>query len=105
MNVSSVLNRAKEGKIDDPDLKKAIDAFPYKAMENGSCEMLDDNGKCKVYDNRPELCNTDVMFEKVWSKKMSKSDYFKESARACNNMIKYSELPKEFLIDEKQFDE
>jgi len=29
--------------------------FPYNAKEDGSCEMLDENKQCKVYENRPDV--------------------------------------------------
>ena len=37
-------------------MKPAVDAFPYKALPDGSCEKLVDN-KCSVYENRPLMCN------------------------------------------------
>jgi Fe-S-cluster containining protein len=32
-------------------------AFPYGWKADGSCEMLDENNLCKVYENRPLTCN------------------------------------------------
>lgn len=102
-NVANVLKRVDEGKVDEPYLEKVIREFPYKAMEDGSCEMLDEEGRCQVYDDRPDLCNTDTMFKNLWSKSMSKDEYFMLSASACNAMMRFHNVPKEFHIDEKQF--
>jgi len=31
--------------------------FPYEVREDGSCGMLSEENLCKVYDNRPLICN------------------------------------------------
>jgi len=31
--------------------------FPYETKADGSCEMLDENNLCKVYKDRPIICN------------------------------------------------
>jgi hypothetical protein len=77
-----------------PLVKRVIDAFPYKADETGSCEMLVD-GKCSVYENRPDICNVDTMADlhgvprEVW---------YRFSASGCNALIKEAGLDESFLI-------
>jgi len=44
--------------------------------------MLDDNNKCKVYDDRPEVCNVQFMYD-VYYNFMGKEEYLKVSADAC----------------------
>ena len=34
-----------------------IEEFPYSLDETGKCETLDENNMCKVYDDRPDICN------------------------------------------------
>ena len=74
----------KDGEID----------FPYKMKEDGSCEMLEDN-KCKVYKNRPAICNIDKIIK---ANKYNKKIYYKETIRACNKMMTEDGIPKEYRI-------
>lgn len=77
---------------DNEDLK-----FPHHIYENGECEMLDDNNKCKVYENRPLVCNIDKMADYLGK---SKEDFYKLNVKACNKMIKEEGLDDEYLIKE-----
>jgi Fe-S-cluster containining protein len=61
--------------------------FPYKHDDAGWCEMLDENLKCKVYENRPTLCS----IEKTWKLKFShvpKGEYFKSCETACKALMR-----------------
>ena len=68
--------------------------FPYKARENGECEMLEDN-KCKVYDNRPTICNIDALIDVLGA---NKEDYYKQSIIACNKMMDNESISVEYRI-------
>jgi uncharacterized protein len=68
--------------------------FPYRAKENGECEMLFEN-KCKVYDNRPTICNVDELIKIL---KVDKSQYYKESIIACNQMMDEDGISQEYRI-------
>jgi Fe-S-cluster containining protein len=57
--------------------------FPYRAKENGECEMLENN-KCKVYDNRPTICNIDKIIEIL---RVDKEEYYKKNIQACNKIM------------------
>jgi Fe-S-cluster containining protein len=63
-----------------------LDNFPYSVKEDGSCEMLVE-GKCKVYETRPTICNVEKMYDKHYSKEMTK-----------NSLMKINNVPKEFYI-------
>lgn len=41
--------------------------FPYKTDEKGKCEKLNDDGKCSVYESRPDICRVDKTHEKYFS--------------------------------------
>ena len=62
--------------------KKLIEAFPYKYDDTGKCEMLDKNNKCKVYNNRPDLCNVEKMF-KLQTTLVNKKVWFNVNKRGC----------------------
>jgi Fe-S-cluster containining protein len=69
--------------------------FPYSHDEKGVCEMLGEDNKCKVYENRPLVCNLEKFSE---YRKINKPHYYKANAEACNQMIKEAGLPNSFLI-------
>lgn len=72
--------------------QEEIDVFPYKALDDGSCEKLKD-GLCSVYDNRPSLCNVDYM-----EKKYKEKDFIKKTIAVCNSLITHAGLDKKYLI-------
>jgi hypothetical protein len=65
-----------------PEPYRRFDTFPYKFLENGTCTMLDEDNRCKVYDERPEVCNVQFMFDTYYNF-MGKEQYLKASADAC----------------------
>ncbi len=77
--------------IDNQEVKE----FPYKALENGTCEMYIDN-KCSVYETRPNLCNVEYMGKKYRAD--SYDEFIKENINACNSMILEDKLDEKFLI-------
>jgi Fe-S-cluster containining protein len=74
-------------------IKQGIE-FPYKATTNGVCVMLKNN-KCSVYYNRPTICNIDNLIKILG---VNKKDYYKESIRACNQMMDVDGISIEFRI-------
>lgn len=65
------------------ELKRAYPSFPYKAKADGSCEKLID-GRCSVYESRPEVCNIDRMAKKLG---VELGEYHRRSAEACNALM------------------
>lgn len=75
-------------------IKEGI-GFPYRAKENGECEMLEDN-KCKVYDTRPDICNVDKVIELIG---LDRNEYYKEGIYACNKMMDEDGISIEYRIN------
>jgi Fe-S-cluster containining protein len=84
------------GLINENQLNKI--KFPYKAKENNWCEMLDENKKCKVYNNRPDVCNIEKNYEKYKNKK-TKKEYYLDNAIICNELIEKFKLNDSFKIN------
>lgn len=101
-NVGEVIEIAKSYEGDDPSINE-IKKFPYEAKEDGSCEMLGEDGKCKVYETRPDICSVETMYSKHHAKETSKKRYFLKNAEICNSMIKENGLDSKYLIDTKQY--
>ncbi len=70
--------------------------FPYEVDENGCCTQLTEEGKCAVYDHRPVLCNVRLMSKFSGE---SEVEYFKKSAKACNQIMDDWGVEEEYRID------
>ena len=55
--------------------------FPYTWDENGVCENLDSDNKCKVYEDRPLLCNVE-RFAEVYE--LDRKQFFEDNYQSCN---------------------
>lgn len=69
--------------------------FPYKWDETGRCEMLTDDNKCLVYENRPLLCNIDKFLSII---DITKEDFYAMNIVACNIMMDEDNLPLKYRI-------
>lgn len=76
-------------------IEQGID-FPFKAREDGACEMLTEDNKCKVYDNRPTLCNIDALAKLLHQDKKS---FYRQNIKACNKMMENDKIPHEYKIN------
>ena len=77
---------------------KEVAAFPYQYDETGRCEMLAEDRSCMVYDDRPDICKIDVTWAKHKSSMVSLPEYYQQSIKVCNDMMREAGLEK-FLID------
>jgi Fe-S-cluster containining protein len=71
--------------------------FPYSFDTGGACEKLV-NGQCSVYENRPDICNVEVTWQKHHSHGISKQNYFLSAAMVCNQMMADAQFPDNFFI-------
>ncbi|GAB3024278.1 hypothetical protein GCM10027051_31100 [Niabella terrae] len=69
--------------------------FPYSWDETGKCEMLDESNMCKVYDDRPVICNVEKFAELTGLDKLA---FYKMNAKFCNNLIDAEGLDEKFKI-------
>ena len=73
--------------------------------ENGVCLHLNkETNKCSIYENRPEACRVDKMFENHYKHQMSKKEFFILNTKACHALIDKEELDESFKIDTKEYD-
>ena len=76
-------------------IKKGV-TFPYKVREDGSCEMLTDDNKCKVYDSRPILCNISELGKTLGRDPIK---FYKENIEICNRIMEEDNIPVKFRIN------
>lgn len=54
---------------------------------NGTCVYLSENNLCTIYDDRPEICNVDKMFEKKYKMIMTREEYEKINEEGCKALL------------------
>ena len=79
-NIGAVLNSKYKAKW----AEKFLLEFPYKANENGACEMLKDN-KCSIYENRPIICNVKKSFD-YQNVTNSKEEWLNMNTKICRKV-------------------
>ena len=79
---------------------KNIDKVPELSMfhrGDGVCIHLDEKTNlCLIYHSRPEKCNIDAMYRKIYYTHMSLEEYYEMNYKVCmqlkNNALKKGEL-------------
>jgi len=76
-------------------LLQEVRAFPFQI--NGIvCSKYEEGVGCTVYDDRPDICNIDKMYEKYYqSIGMSIDEYYSYNAAGCNVLIDQFGGPQE----------
>jgi len=69
--------------------------FPYKFNEDGSCEMLNVDNKCSVYENRPTVCNID---KTILLAGLNKEQFYRDVIESCNKAMDEDNISVEFRI-------
>lgn len=58
---------------------------------DGVCKYLDDESSlCTIYENRPDECNIDLIYERCFSTSMSKEEYYRLNYKMCKEFQKSS---------------
>lgn len=74
-----------------PDIDKAM------LNNDGSCKFLINN-QCSIYQNRPEFCNVQIMYEKYFKDKYSLAEFYKLNIEVCNNLQEMMKIDTKFRI-------
>ncbi len=86
---------------DKVDLRtKMVAKFPFKTNPDGACSKLGEDGKCTVYETRPDVCRVDKSFE-LFGNGITREKYYEANAKLCNTWIRKAGLDMEFLVTEK----
>lgn len=64
---------------------------------NGVCRYLKDN-LCSIYENRPEVCRVDVMYEKYYKHQMNWDAFVKGNAKVCQQLQRTYGLPEHMIL-------
>lgn len=61
-----------------------FEKFPFKWDKTGKCEMLGKDNLCRIYENRPLLCNVEKIAEVY---KLGKKEFYNLNIKSCNSML------------------
>lgn len=87
------------GEFSDNKYVQEIAAFPHPFNIDGSCTMLNDDHTCKVYNDRPDICNIEKTFNKYKSSRMTLEQYYEDTIKVCNQLIIEGGADKKYLIN------
>ena len=76
-------------------IKDLMDSFPYPINPDNSCSMLNEDGLCSIYDDRPIICNTKFAPQ---LNHMSQSQFNQLMAQHCNILINAANLDPKYLV-------
>lgn len=66
-----------------------VGKFPFMRdydRGDGTCKYLSWENRCVIYSCRPTVCNTDLMFERYFSKTMTRAEYDAVNAGECRRL-------------------
>ncbi|PZT47883.1 hypothetical protein B6S12_06910 [Helicobacter valdiviensis] len=66
---------------------------------NGVCINLQNDNTCKIYHMRPLVCRVDELYEKYFSKQMSRIDFYNENIKICNSLQEKFNIEKKYRIN------
>jgi Fe-S-cluster containining protein len=68
-------------------------------LGNGICKYFDfGNRKCSIYEDRPNICRVDKMFDLVYYKNFTRKDFYVGNAKVCNALQEQFNLDKSFRV-------
>jgi Fe-S-cluster containining protein len=84
--------------------KRAGETGLMPSKKDGSCIYLSDDNRCSIYSQRPDICSVYKMYKKYKTKKLlpkgtSERDYYKLTAKICNQFIEEDGLDDKYKID------
>ena len=76
-------------------IQDLLKRFPHQTKPDGSCSMLNDDGSCSVYENRPIICNIDLMGQLLH---IDTPELYRINAESCNTLINNANLNPKYLV-------
>jgi len=71
-------------------------------LGNGICKHYNETLRtCNIYDDRPQICKVDEMFEIQYSNLFTKEAFYIENAKVCNTLQEQHKINKIFRVEIK----
>jgi len=98
MHIGNVILSLRAGAADPSDLRHQLFMdFPFGFTATGACEKYDPATGCTVYNERPDVCRVDKMFELYYGpvQGLTWQQYLYAQAGSCNMLIDFLGLDPE----------
>ena len=73
------------------------------SRKDGACIHLGKDNLCKIYEERPKICNLEKMFASIKKKdnfmNLTKTEYFKIQSKSCNELQEGYNMDKKYRLD------
>ena len=76
-------------------IKDLLKRFPHQTNPDGSCSKLNEDGSCSVYEDRPIICNIDLMGQLLHQ---DTTEWYRINAENCNKLINAANLDPKYLV-------
>lgn len=60
--------------------------FPEYDRGDGNCRYITEDNKCSIYSERPEVCNTDILYEKYFYIRYTPEEWQRLNSKACEDL-------------------
>ncbi|MEA1954707.1 MAG: YkgJ family cysteine cluster protein [Campylobacterota bacterium] len=68
-------------------------------LGNGVCRHFNSiSNSCNIYDDRPDICKVDKMFEIKYHRFFTKKDFYIENAKVCNELQNQYKLNDSYKV-------
>ena len=68
-------------------------------LGNGTCKYFDHiSSECIIYEDRPNICRVDKMFDLVYNKEFTQKEFYIGNARVCNHLQEEYKIDKSFRV-------
>lgn len=68
---------------------KQVGKFPFMKDYNrgdGTCRYLTDENTCSIYERRPPICNTELLYERIYSRVMTREEFDRMNTSVCEKL-------------------
>ena len=72
---------------------------------DGICLYLNKNNRCEIYDHRPLICNTDMMYDKYFKDKYTKEEWIELNNKACKELHEQYREEEDKVQKQQQMEE
>lgn len=53
---------------------------------DGACKFLTDDNRCSIYDHRPMICNTDMIWNSFFRGRVTREEFDRMNENSCREL-------------------
>lgn len=79
--------------------------FPEYDRGDGNCKYITKDNKCSIYNERPEICNTDILYEKYFYIYYTPEEWKEANMKACKELHEQYREEEDKVQKQQQMEE